>query len=116
MEAMEYFFDIFGGVAGDGPGSCESTRRAYESISGLAKYPRILDIGCYPDEQVVDLLKISGAEVLALNCLPLMIGRSSLLAVQGVSQDIAVIAKAQHAVTPDFPPRDQRLILLFRQE
>ena len=75
MDDMEYFLEIFGMVPRAGPGSHETTRRAYELMSGVPKSPRILDIGCGAGVQTVDLLKISGGEVQALDFFPLMIER-----------------------------------------
>jgi ubiquinone/menaquinone biosynthesis C-methylase UbiE len=45
-------------------------------MSDLPETPYILDVGCGPGVQTVDLLKISGGHVLALDFLPLMIERT----------------------------------------
>lgn len=100
---MEYFLEIFGRVPRAGPGSSESTRRAYDLMSGVPRSPRILDIGCGPGVQTVDLLKISGGEVMALDFLPLMIERTqSNAALAGVSQRLVVLRQDMRQM--DFPP------------
>jgi SAM-dependent methyltransferase len=103
MEGVEYFLDIFGKVPRAGPGSHEATRRAYELMSGVPNSPCILDIGCGPGVQTVDLLKISGGEVLALDYLPLMIERARSNAEQaGVSERLEVLEQDMRQM--DFPP------------
>lgn len=76
METMDYFLEIYGRLPRAGPGSHECTKRAYELMSEVPESPCILDVGCGPGVQTVDLLKISGGRVLALDFLPLMIERT----------------------------------------
>lgn len=102
MEGMEYFLEIYGRLPRAGPGSYESTRRAYELMSGVPKSPRILDIGCGPGVQTVDLLNISGGNVTALDFLPLMIERTkSNAADAGVSERLEVLEQDMKHM--DFP-------------
>lgn len=92
MENMKYFLEIFGRVPRGGPGSTESTRRAYERMSRAPETPRILDIGCGPGVQTVDLLNLSGGNVVALDFLTLMIERTKSLAERaGVLDRLEVI-------------------------
>lgn len=103
MEGMEYFLAIFGSLPRAGPGSHECTRRAYELMTGVPKSPRILDIGCGPGVQTVDLLKISGGTVVALDFLPLMIERTRSNAAQaGVAERLEVLEQDMRQM--DFPP------------
>lgn len=61
-------------------------------MSGLPECPRILDIGCGPGVQTVDLLKISGGRVLALDFLPLMLERTRANAARAnVAQRLEVL-------------------------
>lgn len=102
MEDMEYFLEIYGCVTRAGPGSYESTRRAYELMSGVPESPRILDVGCGPGVQTVDLLKISSGKVLALDFLPLMIERTKSNAeLAGVSGRLEVLEQDMKKM--DFP-------------
>jgi SAM-dependent methyltransferase len=103
MEDMEYFLEIFGTLHRAGPGSHECTRRAYALMSGVPKFPHILDLGCGPGVQTVDLLKISGGEVLALDFLPMMVARTkSNAAHAGVSERLDVLEQDMRQM--DFPP------------
>lgn len=67
MENMEYFFELFDALPRGGPGNYESTKRAFDAIPYLPEYPLILDIGCGPGEQTIDLAKISGGKIIALD-------------------------------------------------
>ena len=100
---MTYFLEIFGAVPRAGPGSSASTRRAYELIPDVPDAPRILDIGCGPGVQTVDLLQLSGGEVVALDFLPLMLERTQALAAQmGVAERLTVLE--QDMASMDFAP------------
>lgn len=92
MEGMEYFLEIYGKLHRAGPGSAECTKRAYNLMSEVPGDPYILDIGCGPGVQTVDLLKISNGRVLALDFLPLMIERTQANAeMANVSDRLEVI-------------------------
>ncbi len=92
MENMEYFLEIYGRLPRAGPGSYECTKRAFELMSDVPKTPKILDIGCGPGVQTVDLLKISGGKVFALDFLPLMIERTKANAeIAKVSERLEVL-------------------------
>ena len=92
MEDMTYFLEIYGGVPRAGPGSHQCTRRAYKLMSEVPEAPHILDIGCGPGAQTVDLLNISGGSVLALDFLPLMIERTKARAeIANVSDRLEVL-------------------------
>ena len=92
MENMEYFLEIYGRLPRAGPGSYECTKKAYELMVDLPETPRILDVGCGPGVQTVDLLKISGGIVLALDFLPLMIERTKANAeISNVSERLEVL-------------------------
>lgn len=98
-----YFLEIFGRVHRAGPGSTESTRRAYGLMSKVPRSPRILDIGCGPGVQTVDLLKMSGGKVLALDFLPMMLARTQDHAAHaGVLERLEVIE--QDMTQMDFAP------------
>ena len=73
---MNYFLEVYGGLPRAGPGSDELTRRAFEMIPSLPDSPRILDVGCGPGAQTVELLKTTAGSVVALDFLPEMIDRT----------------------------------------
>lgn len=109
MDGMSYFLEIFGRLPRAGPGSTGSTRRAYGLMSDVPEAPRILDIGCGPGVQTVDLLKLSGGTVLALDFLPLMLERTRTAAVQaGVSERLEVLEQDMRKM--DFPPESFDII------
>lgn len=70
---MDYFLQIYGALPRAGPGSNDLTRRAFKMMSGVPESPRILDVGCGPGMQTIELLRISSGTVVALDLLPKMI-------------------------------------------
>jgi ubiquinone/menaquinone biosynthesis C-methylase UbiE len=72
---MDYFIELYGSLPRAGPGDNASTRQAFEMMEHLAPEPRILDIGCGPGAQTVEILRLSGGTVVALDVLPQMISR-----------------------------------------
>jgi ubiquinone/menaquinone biosynthesis C-methylase UbiE len=74
-ECMERFLEIYGTLPRAGPGSNELTRRAFRMMRDVPSSPRILDVGCGPGMQTVELLRLSGGTVVALDLLPQMIER-----------------------------------------
>ncbi|MFH1920551.1 MAG: class I SAM-dependent methyltransferase [Planctomycetota bacterium] len=75
MDRMDYFIELYGSLPRAGPGDNASTRKAFEMMKSLPPEPRILDIGCGPGMQTVELLRLSGGTVVALDLLPQMISR-----------------------------------------
>jgi SAM-dependent methyltransferase len=63
----DIFWEIHSGLPREGPGDNDSTRRAYAMCCGLPPNPRILDIGCGPGMQTLELARISGGFVAALD-------------------------------------------------
>lgn len=104
MDPMEYFLEIYGRVPRAGPGSFECTKHAFELMAALPDDPYILDIGCGPGVQTVDLLSMCGGSVLALDFLPLMLERTMENAkAASVSERVEVIElnMAEMAFAPD---------------
>ena len=73
---MNYFLEVYGRLPRAGPGSDELTRRAFETLPSLPDTPRILDVGCGPGMQTVELLRNCSGSVVALDLLPEMIDRT----------------------------------------
>ena len=67
MEGMEYFYELFDALPRGGPGDNESTRRAFHAIPNLTNAPLILDIGCGPGVQTIELAKITNGKIIALD-------------------------------------------------
>jgi ubiquinone/menaquinone biosynthesis C-methylase UbiE len=63
----ELFVELTAGLPRQGPGSTEATLRALAMVHGLPAHPRILDIGCGPGAQTIDLARATGGEIVALD-------------------------------------------------
>ena len=64
---MEYFYELFETLPRCGPGDNKSTRRAFNTIPKLPEQPFILDIGCGPGVQTIELAKLSKGTIIALD-------------------------------------------------
>ena len=64
---MEYFYELFEALPRGGPGDKESTRRAFNTIPNPPEQPLILDIGCGPGVQTIELAKLSKGRIIALD-------------------------------------------------
>ena len=58
------------GLPQQGPGSRASTLRALAGLAPLADCPAILDLGCGPGRQTLDLARETGGRVTAIDLLP----------------------------------------------
>ena len=67
MQGMEYFYELFEALPRCGPGDNISTRRAFNAIPKLPERPLILDIGCGPGVQTIELAKLSNGRIIALD-------------------------------------------------
>lgn len=63
----ECFFEIHKGIPREGPGTSAITRKAYSYLTDLPESPAILDIGCGPGKQTIELARISGGMVTAID-------------------------------------------------
>jgi len=61
------FWEIHNSLPRKGPGDNKSTRKAYKMLKELPENPRILDIGCGPGMQTIELAKISNGEIIAVD-------------------------------------------------
>ncbi|MGA1843646.1 MAG: class I SAM-dependent methyltransferase [bacterium] len=67
MEGIEYLYELCEALPRCGPGDNECTRRAFHAIPQLPQQPFILDIGCGPGVQTIELAKISKGNIIALD-------------------------------------------------
>lgn len=67
IEDTELFRELSAGLPRQGPGSIEATLRALKMLGELPARPRILDIGCGPGAQTIDLARATGGEIIALD-------------------------------------------------
>ena len=66
MDKMDYFMELYGYLPRGGPGDIDSTKKAYAMIRDIPPQPRILDIGCGPGVQTLELARLSGGKLLAI--------------------------------------------------
>jgi len=67
---MDLFFELHQDISREGPGEAASTRRAFALMTGLPARPRILDIGCGPGMQTLELARICAGSILAIDTHP----------------------------------------------
>jgi SAM-dependent methyltransferase len=67
VEGIEYFYELFEALPRCGPGDNISTRRAFNAIPEMPEQPLILDIGCGPGVQTLELAKLSSGKIIALD-------------------------------------------------
>jgi SAM-dependent methyltransferase len=61
------FDDIHTGLLREGPGNNDSTRRAFGLLHDLPAHPKILDVGCGPGMQTLELAKLTDGEITGLD-------------------------------------------------
>ncbi len=64
---MDIFFQVHKDLPREGPGSDGSTRKAFGLLKGLPLNPRILDVGCGPGMQTLELARLSGGQIVAVD-------------------------------------------------
>jgi SAM-dependent methyltransferase len=67
MEGIEYFYELYTGLPRGGPGDNKSTRKAFSYLKNLSPEPLILDIGCGPGMQTLELARISKGKIIAID-------------------------------------------------
>ena len=66
-EGMRIFFEIHQDNPQEGPGDFASTRRAFTLIEDLPPLPHILDVGCGPGRQTLDLCRLTKGNIIAVD-------------------------------------------------
>jgi len=100
---IDRFLEVYGTLPRAGPGSNGLTRRAYRAMSQLPAAPEILDVGCGPGMQTIELLRLGAGSVVALDLLPQMLARLRADAeLAGVSDRLVTLE--QDMETMAFPP------------
>jgi ubiquinone/menaquinone biosynthesis C-methylase UbiE len=62
---MNLFYELHKDIPREGPGNNESTRKAYQLIQKYISNPSILDIGCGPGMQTLELAALTDGTILA---------------------------------------------------
>jgi SAM-dependent methyltransferase len=65
--AWKVFLEIHSGNPREGPGGSAFTERAFRLLPALPAAPRVLDIGCGPGMQTLDLARLSSGRVTAVD-------------------------------------------------
>lgn len=72
-EVMKVFMEIHTDNPQEGPGDCASTQHAFSFLNELPATPHILDIGCGPGRQTLDLSRLTNGTIVAVdNHLPFL--------------------------------------------
>ena len=66
-EGMGIFRELTEGLPRQSPGSPEATLRALGLARGLPERPRILDVGCGPGAQTIELARATGGSIVAVD-------------------------------------------------
>jgi len=61
------FFELHSDLPREGPGNFNSTKKAFSLLSELPADPVILDVGCGPGKQTLDLSQITNGKIIALD-------------------------------------------------
>jgi ubiquinone/menaquinone biosynthesis C-methylase UbiE len=61
------FFEIHSDNPREGPGNFESTKKAFDMLADIPARPRILDVGCGPGKQTLDLAALSKGSICAID-------------------------------------------------
>ena len=64
---LKWLFEVHEGLPRQGPGDFTSTERAFLLMRGLLPKPTILDIGCGPGKQTLDLAKFTDGKIIAID-------------------------------------------------
>ena len=90
-EQHSVFWKIHQDLPREGPGSPASTRRAWALLDALPERPRVLDVGCGPGAQTLELARSTDAEILAVdNHLPYVERLRASAAAEGLAERVTV--------------------------
>jgi ubiquinone/menaquinone biosynthesis C-methylase UbiE len=100
---MDIFFELHQDIPREGPGEAACTRQAFALMSGLPAQPRILDIGCGPGLQTLELARISAGSLLAIDThRPFLEALARRASREGLADQISVRNQSMFAL--DFEP------------
>ena len=99
---MDIFFELHQDLPREGPGDNASTLKALSFMAGLPPQPAILDIGCGPGMQTIELAKHTRGRITAIDTHQPFLDRLNRLAqAEGVADNITTINMSMFAL--DFP-------------
>lgn len=107
--ALQVFFDLHSNLPREGPGDDASTAQALALLPQLPEHPQILDLGCGPGMQTVQLARLTNGHITAVdNHQPYLDQLVQKLDVAGVSDRVTPL-QADMAKLP-MPPESIDLI------
>jgi ubiquinone/menaquinone biosynthesis C-methylase UbiE len=96
---IDIFFEIHKDLPREGPGDNISTRKAYLFLKDLPSEPLILDIGCGPGMQTIELAKISHGKIIAIDTYQTFLDELNIKAKkEGLKNKIKTINKSMFAL------------------
>ncbi len=66
-QIKKIFFELHQDIPREGPGDAASTRNAFSMLAQLPPRPYILDIGCGPGKQTLDLARLTDGTIVAVD-------------------------------------------------
>ncbi len=91
-EKFAVFLEIHTGNALEGPGNFASTQKAFSILTDLPDRPAILDVGCGPGRQTLDLARISKGSITAVdNHLPFVTCLQQTIQAQGLAGRLTAV-------------------------
>ena len=89
---MSVFFEIHSGNLREGPGSFKTTKKAISCIKELSQNPKILDVGCGPGQQSIDLAMLTKGNITSIdNHQPYLDSLSKKIINQGLKDRISIL-------------------------
>jgi ubiquinone/menaquinone biosynthesis C-methylase UbiE len=108
-DRMTYFFEVYGTLPRAGPGDDASTRRAYLMMKDLPEKPKVLDVGCGPGKQTMELARLSKGKIIAMdNHQPFLDRVNENARALGLSRYIETLNRDMNAM--DFKPESFDII------
>jgi SAM-dependent methyltransferase len=105
----EIFWEIHSKLPREGPGDDASTRKAFSMLPNLPNAPRILDVGCGPGMQTIELARITDGSITALDThQPFLDELAKRAKEAGVSERITTVRESMFAMP--FPAESFDLI------
>jgi ubiquinone/menaquinone biosynthesis C-methylase UbiE len=106
---MDIFFDIHKDLPREGPGDSASTRKALSLLKTLPSNPLILDIGCGPGMQTLDLARSTSGKIVAVdNHQPFLDQLQKRAQAEGLAERISVVNQSMFEL--QFPEKSFDLL------
>jgi ubiquinone/menaquinone biosynthesis C-methylase UbiE len=106
---MDIFFDIHKDLPREGPGESASTRKALSLLEKLSPNPHIIDIGCGPGMQTLDLARNTRGKIVAVdNHQPFLDQLQQRAQAEGLAERISTVNQSMFEL--NFPEKSFDLL------